>query len=62
MGKNSGGIYINNGTISKHIPTNELDVYIQQGWSKGIVKRNTSSTKGRKMIHKDGNAGCIFLE
>ena len=62
MGKNSGGIYINNGTISKHIPTNELDVYIQQGWSKGIVKRNTSSTKGRKMIHKDGERKFVKPE
>lgn len=62
MGKNSGGIYINNGTTSKHIPTNELDVYIQQGWSIGIVKRNTSSTKGRKMIHKDGKRKFVKPE
>ena len=59
--KNKGGVYINNGVISKHIHIEELDKYLSGGWEKGPLKHpdRKSASLGRIFINKDGKQKMV---
>lgn len=45
-GKNSGGIYVNNGKVSKHISEDELDEYLSYGWVIGQIQHHKNTFLG----------------
>lgn len=50
IGKNSGGVYVNNGTISKHIRKEELQTYLDDGWVIGSIQIKTVDFSDRVTI------------
>lgn len=52
-GKNSGGCYINNGKITKHLKDmNELDSYLANGWVKGNLSIKKTYDNNTRKPHK----------
>ena len=54
LGKNTGGVYVNNGAYSKHIPLEELKSYLDNGWYKGQIQKHKNTLKNHKTIHLNG--------
>lgn len=51
--KNKGRIIINNGSVEKRVPPNELDAYLADGWVRGIpqnVRERTSTSLKQRYI------------
>lgn len=58
--KNKGGCYVNNGTQSKHIKSEDLEKYLADGWVKGSLQIHIHTCKNRITIHKDDKEKRIY--